>query len=218
NVGDVLQVGIRNNPGGGYQWYSFTVTLIEEGNLEIALIELMNAITNTRIASEQVVMDNPTRGRIRFQDLINYGTPSGNTYKSGATQEFQYIFPSVDQLKINDVATVAFQGKGGNNEILLPDPGILDGNQDPLVGIISFSFYVKPGQQYVLDDVYMRIEENNDVYQSRIQDANRRSNRKTVDLNISSSFSGFMLSNLMTSYDKSNTEFVFTDGKYTGSL
>jgi hypothetical protein len=218
NVGDVLQVGIRNNPGGGYQWYSFTVTLIEEGNLEIALIELMNAITNTRIASEQVVMDNPNRGRIRFQDLINYGTPSGNTYKSGATQEFEYVFPSVDQLKINDVATVAFQGKGGNSEILLPDPGILDGNQDPLLGIISFRFYVKPGQQYVLDDVYMRVEENNDVYQSRIQDANRRSNRKTVDLNISSSFSGFMLSNLMTSYDKSNTEFRFTDGKYTGSL
>src|SRR5690606_40713816 len=35
NVGDVLQVGIRNNPGGGYQWYSFTVTPIEEGNLEL---------------------------------------------------------------------------------------------------------------------------------------------------------------------------------------
>src|SRR5690606_20625294 len=133
NVGDVLQVGIRNNPGGGYQWYSFTVTPIEEGNLELALDELLAAITNTRIASEQVVMDNPCRGRIRFQDLINYGTPSGNTYKSGATQQYEYVFPSADGAAINDIVSIVFSGKGGNNEILIPDPGLLDGQQDPAV-------------------------------------------------------------------------------------
>lgn len=124
----------------------------------------------------------------------------------------------VDTLKMGDIAYIAFQGKGGNNEIIFPDPGVLDGTQLDTTGVLNIEFMVMPNQRYVLDDVYFRIEENNDVYQSRIQDANRRSNRKTVDLNISSSFSGFMLSNLMTSYDKSNTEFRFTDGKYTGSL
>ena len=124
----------------------------------------------------------------------------------------------VDTLKMGDIAYIAFQGKGGNNEIIFPDPGVLDGAQLDTTGVLNIEFMVMPNQRYVLDDVYFRIEENNDVYQSRIQDDSKRSNRKTVDLNISSSFSGFMLSNLMTSYDKSNTEFRFTDGKYTGSL
>lgn len=215
NVGDVLQVGIRNNPGGGYQWFSFTVTLTEEGNLELALDGLLAAITNTRIAGEQVNMDNPGRGRIRFQDLINYGTPSGNTYKSGSTQEYQYIFPSVDNLAINDVASVVFQGKGGNNEILIPDPGLLDGQQDPAVGKMYVRFYVKPGQRYVLDDIWMRVEDNNDVYRASVAS---RGSSQTITLGISSSFSGFLVSNLMRSYHESNTDFLWTDGTTVASL
>lgn len=218
NVGDVLQVGIRNNPGGGYQWYSFTVSLVEEGNLNLALDGLLAAITNSRIASKQVVMDSSTRGKIRFQDLINYAYPSGNTYKSGATQEYQYIFPRIDQLKLNDIASVVFQGKGGNTEILMPDPGLLDGTQDPSVGKLHIKFYIKDGQRYVLDDVYVRVDDNNDVYQSINTASNKRSNRHNVELGISTSFSGFMLSNYMTSYNKSNVDFVVTDGKHTSSL
>lgn len=217
NVGDVLQVGIRNNPGGGYQWYSFTVTAVEEGNLELALDELLSAITNTRIASKQVIMDNPGRGRIRFQDLINYAYPSGNTYKSGVTQEFEYIFPRADNLAINDIASIVFQGKGGNNEILIPDPGLLDGQQYPAVGKLYVRFYVKPGQRYVLDEVWVRTEDNNDVYRATSPTTGNNTSQR-ITMGISSSFSGFMVSNLMRSYHQSNTDFLWSDGAVTASL
>src|SRR5690606_25711219 len=203
--------------GGGYQWYSFTVTLTEEGNLELALNGLLAAITNTRISSEQVVMDNPDRGRIRFQDLINYGTPSGNTYKSGATQEYEYIFPHIDNLAINDIASVVFSGKGGNNEILIPDPGLLDGQQDPAVGKLYVRFYVKPGQRYVLDEIWVRTEDNNDVYRATSPVPGNNPSQR-ITMGISSSFSGFMVSNLMRSYDQSNTDFIWTDGDVDASL
>lgn len=125
---------------------------------------------------------------------------------------------SVQSMKIGDIANIAFSGKGGNNEILIPDPGILDGGQLPSIGKLYLWFYIKEGQSYVLDDVYIRVEDNNDVYQSINPSATRRSNKQDVSLGISSSFSGFMLSNYMTSYDKSNVDFLFTDGKHTSSM
>src|SRR5690606_16329502 len=112
-----------------------------------------------------------------------------------------------------------------NSEILMPDPGLLDGSQSEDTGVLQIEFALLEGQKYVLDDVFIRVEDNNDVYQSLNTSASKRSNRQNVELGISTSFNGFFLSNYMTSYSKSNTEFVVTDGKYpantpgaTGSL
>lgn len=216
NIGDVIVVGIRPDPGDAHQEFSFTVTLAEEGDLQAALEALSANINMSHISAKTVIMDTPTRGRIRFQDVVTYGIPTGRTYKSGATQEYQYIFPQVENLAINDIANVVFQGKGGNNEILIPDPGRLDGQQDPAVGKMHIKFYVRPGQQYVLDEVWMRVDQNSDVYRADTQGQAGKS--QEIVLGISSSFSGFMVSNLMRSYDLSGKDFIWTDGTTEASL
>lgn len=217
NVGDVIVVGIRPDPGDPHQEFSFTVTLAEEGNLQAALEALSAAISVGRISGKTVIMDTPTRGRIRFLDVIYYGKPTGRTYKSGATQAYEYIFPHIDNLAINDVASVVFSGKGGNNEILIPDPGLLDGQQDPAVGKLYVRFYVKPGQRYALDEIWVRTEDNNDVYRVNSPVPGNNTSQR-ITMGISSSFSGFMVSNLMRSYSQSNEDFLWTDGTTEASL
>jgi len=91
----------------------------------------------------------------------------------------------------------------------------LDGQQDPAVGKLHVRFYVKPGQRYMLDDVWVRVEENNDVYRAS---TGGRGNSQSITLGISSSFSGFMVSNLMRSYSQSNEDFLWSDGTVTASL
>lgn len=125
---------------------------------------------------------------------------------------------TVPNMKMGDIASVQFQGRGGNSEILLPNPGVLDGSQLPTIGKLYLWFYLKEGQSYVLDDVYIRVESNSDVYQSLNNATTRKSNRQNVSVGISTSFNGFFLSNFMTSYNKSNEEFTVTDGKHTSSL
>src|SRR5690606_36344070 len=165
NIGDVLCVSIRNNPNGAYNEYSYTVTANEENNLNLALDRLLENIPSTingrTIINRAVVMDGTNTGSIRFTDLINFRYPTGRTYKSGATQEYRYLYMTIDGLKINDVANIAFSGKGGNSETLLPE---IDNIQPGEEGKLNIEFTVRNGQQYVLDDVYFRVPQNNDVY------------------------------------------------------
>lgn len=219
--GDLMRVFIDNSDNIFPDFlYETVVSVSQQGDLEQVLSDFTAELVSQGVVSATYSMASTYSGYIQFTINDSFTADVQPTVTSG----FNTVLPgnwlniTVDTLKLGDIAAVAFQGKGGNSEIIFPDPGILDGQQLDTTGVLNIEFMVLPNQKYVLDDVYFRIEENNDVYQSRIQDANRRSNRKTVDLNISSSFSGFMLSNLMTSYAKSNTEFRFTDGKYTGSL
>jgi len=220
NVGDVLVVSIKDKVGssGNYVDHTYTATLSEEGDLYTCLQNLLNNIPSNidgwTVNNKAVIMDGDNRGCVRFRYYFNLGNALGRTYKSGALQEFQFIYPSVENLKVNDIATIAFQGKGGNSEILLPDMGE---NESGFNGKMNISFFIKPNQQYVLDDVYFRFEKNNDVYKSSII-TGKRSNTEKKTLNISSSFTGFMISNIMTNYYNSGDEYQFTDGKYTGSL
>lgn len=119
--------------------------------------------------------------------------------------------------KMNDIISFQFQGKGQSREILFPDPGILDGTQDETVGKFAIEFFLKNGQQYTLDEVWVHVDDNNDVYRSYLP-GNSSTNKQEETLQISSSFNGSVVSNFMTVFTKSNEQFIFTDGTYTGSL
>lgn len=212
NVGDVLVISIRNSPGGEYVDYTHTVTLAEEGILQLALEALLASIPNTidgfGVDNKAVFMDSSTSGYVRFRYSVPLGLATGSTYKGSSTQEYQYIYPTVDQLKINDIATIAFQGKGGNSEILLPEiselqevgeGGVFD---RPPNGIIDFLFYVKPGQRYVLDDIYMSVQDNDDRYEIRASGS--KSPIENYDVGISSGFTGFQWSSYMDDFGKTN--------------
>lgn len=116
-----------------------------------------------------------------------------------------------------DVANVVFRGLGGNNEILMPTPGPLDGTQAGNIGKLYVRFVIPPDIKYALDDVWVRVEEDNDVYRVT-SPVTGNDTKQRITLGISSSFSGFMVSNMMRSYHQSNRDFVWTDGTTEASL
>ena len=124
---------------------------------------------------------------------------------------------TVDKMHIGDIASIQFRGRGGNTEILLPNPGELNPPALPTIGKLFMWFYLKEGQEYVLDDVYIRVEENNDVYRVNSPVTGNNTSQR-ITMGISSSFSGFMVSNMMRSYHQSNRDFVWTDGTTEASL
>lgn len=220
NIGDELVLSISPHVGTPYTDYSFVVTPTEEGNLGLALDGLVAALAGSPTSNRSVSMTGATEGYVEFRQaasILSPPSPKGSTRKSGAVNDFEFIYPTVDQLKPLDIANIVFQGKGGNTEILIPDPGLLDGQQDPIVGKLYVRFYVKPGQRYVLDEIWGRVEDNNDVFRVTAPgDWKGKSQRITMP--ISSSFSGFMTSNLMRNYHQSNEDFIWTDGATTASL
>lgn len=221
NIGDTIAISIiRNRYGDVRDTYTATCEAAEEGNLELFLIKMRDALPASTggwdLFNKQVVMQDVNNGYIRYSIVVGYGQPEITTYK-GTLQDFKRINIRVDQVKLWDVAKVAFQSKGNSGDILMPDPKIIDSQPEDIIGRLQVMLYVKRGQKIFFDDVYVNVEDNNDVYRSENPSS---SNTKTdsVDLEISSSFSGFMVSNIMTSWTNSSEEYIFTDGKYTGSL
>ncbi|GEM_PF-2993375 len=196
------------------------VTKDEEANISL----LMQGIRNSMISqlpsgSTAWTISTTSNSLTAVNSSPGNMIENGSFIKNGSDSlnEDGYINISVEKMKLGDVASVSVSGRGGNSEILIPDPGDLKEASDPSISTMKIFFKVREGQRYVLDDVYFRFEKNSDVYTSFI-DNPKKSNSEKKTLEISSSFTGFMISNIMSSYNQSNTEYKFTDGKYTGSL
>lgn len=124
------------------------------------------------------------------------------------------LSPNVDGMKINDVARVTFDKFQGG--IKLPEPDFIPKAGD--VCDIKVLFIVKSGQKYAVDNISITIEDSDDVYINTV-DNSKNTKEETQELNISSSFGGYMISNFMTNWDRSDTESSFIDGdKYQGTL
>lgn len=205
-AGDALTAIFVLTPTGTRTDYNYIVEKAQEGNLSATLAAWAATIPGASSTSTTIVIPKPEPGIYLTGGRVNSG--KDNLLPGG------WLDIDVEGMKIGDVASVVFQGKGGNNEILFPDPGALP-NIDPEAGVLNIEFALLAGQRYVLDDVWMRVEDNNDVYRATTAS---RGNSQSITLGISSSFSGFMVSNLMRSYDQSNTDFLWTDGTVTASL
>ncbi len=83
---------------------------------------------------------------------------------------------------------------------------------------LQIIFKVKPGQVYEIDNVSITIDNANDVYEV-FNDSSKNTSTDSTELNISSSFGGYMLSNFMSSPFKSDDECKFNDAAvYSGTL
>lgn len=141
--------------------------------------------------------------------FINNVTSSPlNTVTTSKTPESVRIMNiSVPNAKIKDIISFSFTGKGGNSEILLPE---ID-NYTSGDGELKVRFFVKPGQQYGLDDVYFKVPQNNDIYTVSLSDSKNSKEEYTMD--ISSSFSGHLLSSYGTEYQDKNENMFWTGNK-----
>ncbi len=124
-----------------------------------------------------------------------------------------YINIVIDGLRLNDIAKIDFDRFQG---ILMPEP-----TNRPEAGDVSdlqILFRVKAGITYQVDNIYVKIDNGDDVYESTLDTSgNTDVDERTVD--ISSSFSGYMLSNFMSDWSSADTECNFRDGLlYEGTL
>lgn len=124
------------------------------------------------------------------------------------------IIPA-DNTKIKPLDSVRidfnrFQG------VLMPEPDAeLDTSKDYNIKI-RFRTLLK--QEYYVDNIYINIDDNNDIYEAGLENT-RNTKTSEVSLDISSSYGGYMLSNFMTSWKNSNKEFMFAEGAFAqGSL
>lgn len=119
----------------------------------------------------------------------------------------------IEGLKNGEIAKVRFDKFRG---VIMPKPS------PPLqagdTSDIQFVFFVKPLMQYYLDNISVEIPEGNDVYESSLE-SSRNTLSEDKAITISSSYGGYMLSNFMRAWDKSDSECFFRDALiYEGPL
>ena len=123
---------------------------------------------------------------------------------------YQDIRLQQDSAKPNDIINFTFQSKGGTGAIKVPNPGNLDLISTSR-GKLRMSFKCKSGQRYILDDVWMNIDDNNDLYE--ITNGTKNS-EESYQMGISTSFSGFYLSSYKENYGNAEKFMLMSD--YSG--
>lgn len=197
-AGDIVRFRFLRN--GTFEDYEFIFNEITSP--QDARTRFINAIPN----SQAFVFTTPPIPL----GIIIYGVTNTplNTITTGKTQEsIEKISVSVAGAKIKDIISFAFTGKGGNSEILLPEIN----NYTSGDGELKVKFFVKPGQQYGLDDVYFKVPQNNDIYTVSLSDSKNSKEEYTMD--ISSSFSGHLLSSYGAEYQDKNENMFWTGNK-----
>lgn len=104
-----------------------------------------------------------------------------------------------------DVVRFQFTSKGGESRIKIPEPDNLD-SQD--IGILKYYIHHNGAYKSAIDDVYINIDENYDVYEASIQA--KKDSVEEYEMTISSSFSGFLLSSYMNSWADCHTTMKYT--------
>lgn len=134
------------------------------------------------------------------------------------TTTYREVPIKIDNISLNEVASVKFDAFQG---VILPQPSatLPPGDKCELeVAFVMARPTLGVSQIFVIDNIAVGVDNNNDVYES-ISGIEKNTMKDSRSLNISSSFSGYMVSNLMTKYSRSDEEFWFKDSDlYTGSL
>lgn len=99
-----------------------------------------------------------------------------------------------------DVVRFQFTSKGGESRIKIPEPDNLD-TQD--IGILKYYIHHNGAYRSAIDDVYINVDENYDVYEVSI--TAKKDSVEEYEMTISSSFSGFLLSSYMNSWANCHT-------------
>lgn len=164
-----------------------------------AISRVRNEIPNTRTFS--------TTGGTQIAIVGTSNNVNNSIVLSKDVEYIKNIFVSINGTKIKDVISFAFSGKGGNSEILLPEIDSYTTGD----GELKVKFLVKPGQQYVLDDVYFKVPQNNDIYMVSLSGS--KNSKESYTMDISSSFSGHLLSSYGAEYQDKNENMFWTGNK-----
>ena len=198
--GDRFNVTFMRDGVREFYTHVFTETIDVEGGIDI----LESIIPNSF---------NPPAPVANFGISGVDNNPNFSVIMDKADNYYKYIYPSLDKMKpVTDVGKWEFQTKGNSGFIKMPDPLELY-NKDTQAGKLTLEFFVRSGQRYILDDVWMTFNGNQDIYELT---TNKDNSFEKFDMGVSSSFSGFMLSSYMNNYGNANKMMNFTDYSSTG--
>lgn len=193
-IGDIVAfIFVRD---GSLEFYNveFTENMSKDDGVEFLKSQIPNsAIGNSTIGlGKELIINNVT-------------VDANNSVTTRKAKDFiENIYLLMDGGKLQDVIAYQFTGNAGASNIKMPKPEILSLTS----GKLNISFGLNVGQEYVLDDVYVNIEDNQDRYELSTGSDN---SKEDFEIGISSEFSGFHLSNYMRNY--SDTFDKFNGGK-----
>lgn len=165
-----------------------------------------------------LIADNTSGNVVNLNTIRYYDSNilNPNAYITGGEDtptDINFIFQ--DGIKQGDIVTVQFQSKGLAGDIKLPNAGNLIEAIGAGAGLLSIEFYSKAGTTFRLDDFYFNVRDNHDVY--TISNGGKGA---SVDYNleVSSSFSGHMISSYMNKYDTASRSMLWDAGGKKGTL
>jgi hypothetical protein len=120
----------------------------------------------------------------------------------------------IPNLKMGDVAQIDFNA---HQDIAIPLPAVSPIGRTSYPEI-NVRFYVQENVEIMLDDIYIKTDNNSDVYEASVDGSTKNTAKGEYTLGISSSHNGFYLSNYMTSYNASGLEKFYQDGDFEGTL
>lgn len=128
-----------------------------------------------------------------------------------------YIGIIVDQLKNGDITALQFTSKANQGRITIPDPNNLRGYNNNGRGRMYIRL-ILPFEQTscVFEDFYINVDDNNDKYTLKLP--SQKDSVEEVELEVSSSFSGFLLSSYMNDYSDSDVNMLFSKDGFSGTL
>lgn len=166
---------------------------------------------STLAESEQAILDafsNSTTSPVRAYRDTAWGNADyiGFTKKTGAelvrhslSDVSGVISTKISLIALNsqneDVVRFQFTSKGGESRIKIPEPEELDTQN---IGIMNYKIFHNGAYESVIDDVYINVDENFDKYTLTLP--SKKDSKEEYKMKISSSFSGFILSNYMNSW------------------
>jgi len=134
-------------------------------------------------------------------------------YKNTKTN---YIPILLDKTINGDIVQIQFTSKGQDSRITIPEPDSLNGVGDLDQGRMRIKFIQQAGRQCRIDDFYINIDDNNDVYIAELEDSKRSEGEYNME--ISSSFSGFLLSSYMGDYSNSDSFMLYNKHGISATL
>ena len=129
---------------------------------------------------------------------------------------YNYIPILLDKTINGDIVQVQFTSKGQDSRITIPEPDSLNGVGDLGQGRMRIKFIQQAGRQCRIDDFYINIDDNNDVYIAELEDIKRSEGEYNME--ISSSFSGFLLSSYMGDYSNSDSFMLYNKNGISATL
>lgn len=119
-----------------------------------------------------------------------------------------YIQTAIEGAREGDVISVNFNAFQ-NMPLLAPANAPIEQENEPSIEI---SFWFPVVCTIDLDDVYLKVEKQNDKYLALVEDT-KNTAKEEYTLNISSSHNGFYVSNFMTSFAEAGAQKFFSDTK-----